>query len=275
MDGLIKHTFKVSQDVKKKLLCGEYKRTGGMILDPASGKIVYYLTEMVDGEYSGSDITLRIPGILNITLSSLTFSALKKNFDKFIRQDTNPLNNGETSGYLSKLEENVDSLGVGGNGASLHDQDVAEIVKGFEDCYAHYKELYCYNLGIADKRTEFKSFPVLKICIYTSLCVALLYFRSGKYHICGEWLEEAMDMVMTAMKKYPTVYSKHMSDVEHYVKIAALPPREYIKELMDIIMSPADKPKIKFPPMEVIYLWSCYEYLEGYRYEVQEISAGQ
>lgn len=274
MDGLIKCTFKVSQDVKNKLLSGEYKRAGGIIREPASGKIACYLTERADEQYSGPVVALRLPGILSVTLSALTFDALKIKYAEFIKKEAELLNNGELLECLSKMGESVAVLGAGEKGGGPGGGEVAEAVKGFEDCYVHFKELYFYNLGIADTRSDFKSFPVLKICMYTSLCLALLYFQLKKYHMCAEWLEEAMDLVMSAMKKYPTVFSKHITDVEHYVGIAALPPGEYIKELKDIIMSPAEKPKIKFPPMEVIYLWSCYEYFEGYIYEVNEVAAG-
>jgi len=271
LKGLSKISLQIDGNVKKKLLYGEYERSGGIIIDAASGSIVYRLTDKAkDDDDEGSAITLRVPGILGTTLESLTLETMREKFNEYIKVELGASFDPEQKTMLDRMGVVIDRLVHSGAKDTLagHDEASADFVRELEECYTYYKELFTYNLGIADKRTDFRSFPMLKICVFIAICIVIIYYYLEKYYICKEWLEEAKDLCFRAMKKYPTVFCKHISDVEHYENIAALPPGAYIKALKEIIMSPAGKPKIKFPPTEVIYLWSCYEFLEGYVYEI-------
>lgn len=275
MEGLSKISLVIDGTVKQKLLYGEYERFGGIITDIASGKIVYRLTDKAEDDYDGTAITLRVPGILGATLGSLSFVALREKFYEYIKVAYGDSFAAEQKNMLERLGSVVYRAGDHGSPGLTPDFEVASagLVQELEECFTYFKDLFAYNLGIVDKRTNFYSFPLLKICVFISVCVALIYYHLKKYNICREWLEEAMDLCVTAMKKYPTVFCKHLSDVEHYESISALPPKAYFGALKDIILSPAGQPKIKFPPAEVIYLWSCYEFLEGYVHEINEVMA--
>ncbi len=270
MKGLSKISLKIDGNVRQKLLYGEFERSGGIIIDAASGSIVYRLTDEAEDDDECSAITLRVPGILGTTLESLTFETLWGKFNEYIKVDLGASFDPEQITMLDRMGAVIDRIVHSGSPDSLagHDVALADFVKELEECYTYFKDLFTYNLGIADKRTDFYSFPMLKICVFVTVCIVIIYYNLEKYYICKEWLEKAKDLCIRAMKKYPTVFCKHISDVEYYENIAALPPRAYISALKEIIMSPAGKPKIKFPPTEVIYLWSCYEFLEGYVYEI-------
>jgi hypothetical protein len=252
------------------LLRGEYIRAGGIIIDSSTGNVAYRLMDEAGDDYEGDVITLRVPGIMGATLRSLTFENLRVKFNEYIKIEFGAFIDAEQKAMLDRLVIVVDRIGSSGNSDMIGEDGIALLgyAKELEECYAYFKELCSYNIEIMDKRTNFYSFPLLKICVFIAICMVLVYLHLKKYYQCKEWLEEAIDLCVTAMKKYPAVFCKHISDVEHYENIAALSPRAYIGALKEIIMSPAGKPKIKFPPAEVIYLWSCYEFLEGYVYEI-------
>lgn len=272
MEGLSKITFKIPGDVLNKLLYTSYERVGGIIRQPETGQIVFRLMEQAGENYSGSTLTVRVPEILATTLDTYHLADFKDKFGKYIVAGAKELNSGEAAGYLQKLENGVAlaaRLSPPQTGVT-EDSDMTGAGGLLLESFNYFKDLFHYNLGIIDKRTDLKSFPALKLAIFNSICLAKAHLIKEQYNQSCAWVEKAHDLAVTAMKKYPTIHCKHINDIEHYVSIAGLPAKEFIQELQEIITSPAGKPKIKFPPMEVIYLWNCVEYLEGYLVEVGE-----
>lgn len=270
MDGLIKVTFKIPGDVLDRLLYTSYERVGGIVRDPVTGKIVFLLRDQAEENYSGSALTVRVPEMLSATLDSYTFAEFAYKFNKCIVKDAKEIDSEDAVEYLQKLENGFTlvSRTLSSQTKVTADSDIARAGELLLESFNYFKDLFNYNLGIVDKRTDLKSFPVLKLCIFISVCLAKVFLTKKQYELSCSWVERAYDLSVTAMKKYPAIHCKHIKDVEHYVHIANLPAKEFIRELKEIIMSPAGKPKIKFPPMEVIYLWNCIEYIEGYQIEI-------
>jgi hypothetical protein len=265
--SLSKTIFAVPPQLRQKLFSGEYERLGGVIRDRSTGKIVYLLVDKLDEEKEGSSISVSTPDIMDSTLKYLTAGQVRKHLEH-IEKELDSRNIQIKPEDLALINEAIDYIHIKGITAQqLHDT-TGKIM----DLYSRYHGIFSKYLNDLDRPKDLQSFPFLKILILIAVAASKICTQSKGYTEAEEWIHKIYEDIIGSMKVYCLLNSKTNMDSAHYLEISKYPPREFIDELKVIITSPPDKPKFKFPPMEVIYLWNCLEYLDGYLLELENMA---
>jgi len=264
--SLSKAIFSVPAQLRHKLFSGEYERLGGVIRDKATGQITFLLIDRLEQEKEGQSISVSIPEIMESTLQYLTTGQLKKQLEA-IERELDSLNIQIKPEDLELLQEAIDLIHIKGvGGGQLHGT-----MGSLLDLYDRYHSIFTKYLNDLDRPRDLQSFPFLKILILIAVTAAKICIQSKGFVEAGKWIRKVYEDILSAMKTYCLLNSKTDADSSHYLQIAKYPPRQFIEELKDVITSPPDKPKYKFPPMEAIYLWNCLEYLDGYLLELENM----
>ncbi|MFZ5634318.1 MAG: hypothetical protein ACOY40_15875 [Bacillota bacterium] len=267
MISLSKTIFSVPPQIRQRLFSGEYKRTGGVIRNADSGNIAYLLVNRLDEEKVGSSISISIPEIMDSTLRYLTAGQMRKQLEHVERElDTQNIQIKPED--LSLINDTIDLIHM----KDISARQLRETTGKMLDLYNRYRDIFLKYLKDLDRLKDLQSFPFIKILLLIAVDTAKLCMQSKGYVEAGEWIRKVYGDIIEAMKAYCILNSRTDADHAHYMKISRYLPKEFISELKEVITSPPDKPKYKFPPMEVIYLWNCLEYLEGYLLELEHMA---
>lgn len=266
MISISKTIFAVPPQLRQKLFAGEYERLGGVIRQKGTGKVVYLLVDKLDAEKEGSSISVSMPEIMDSTLKYLTAGQVRKHLD-YIERELDSQNIRIKPEDLVSINDAIDLIHI----KDIAEQQLQETTGKMTELYNRYHGIFSKYLNDLDRPRELQSFPFIKILILIAVTTSKLCIQSKEYKLAGEWIRRVYGDIIKAMKMYCLLNSKTDADSAHYLKISKYPPEQFIAELKVIITSPPDKPKYKFPPMGVIYLWNCLEYLDGYLLELENI----
>lgn len=266
MISLSKTIFAVPPQLRQKLFSGEYERLGGVVKQKGTGKIAYLLVDKLDEEKEGSSISVSMPEIMDSNLKYLTAGQVRKHLDR-IERELDSQNIQIKPEDLALINDAIDLIHI----KDIPAQQLQETVNRMAELYNRYHGIFSKYLNDLDRPKELQSFPFIKILILIAVTTSKISIQSKAYMVSGEWIRRVHADIIKAMKIYCLLNSKTDADSAHYQKISKYPPGEFINELKEIITSPPEKPKYKFPPMEVIYLWNCLEYLDGYLLELENI----
>ncbi|MCL6611540.1 MAG: hypothetical protein K6T66_08380 [Peptococcaceae bacterium] len=267
MISLSKTIFAVPPHLRRKLFSGEYERLGGVIREKSSGKIVYLLVDKLDEEKEGSSISVSMPEIMDSSIKYLTAGQIRRHLE-YIEKELDTQNIQIKPEDLDLINEAIDMTHIKGISARQLDEIKGKML----GLYDRYHGIFSKYLNDLDRPGELQSFPFLKIPVLIAVTASRIWIQSKEFTGAREWISKVYDDILQAMKVYCVLNSKTDPDRSHYQKISRYPAGEFISELKEIITSPPDKPKYKFPPMEVIYLWNCLEYLDGYLLELEDMS---
>lgn len=266
MIGLSKTIFAVPPQLRQKLFSGEYERLGGVIRQKGTAKIVYLLVDKLDEEKDGSSISVSMPEIIDSTLKYLTAGQVRRHLDH-IERELDSQNIQIKPEDLALINDTIDLIHI----KDIAAQQLQETTGKMTELYSRYHGIFSKYLNDLDRPRELQSFPFIKILILTAVTASKLCNQSKEYTGAVEWIRRVYGDIIQAMKTYCLLNSKTDADSAHYLKISKYLPGQFIAELKEIITSPPEKPKYKFPPMEVIYLWNCLEYLDGYLLELENV----
>lgn len=266
MISLNKAVFSVPPQIRQKLFSCEYQRVGGIIKNVASGSVTYLLVDRLDTDKESSSISVSMPDIMDSTLRYLTAVQMRKQLEQ-IERELDSWNIRIKPEDLSLINETIDHVRMKDTSAL----QLQEITDKMLALYLRYREIFLKYLKDLDRPNDLQSFPFLKLLLLIATHSAKLCMQSSGYAKAGHWIKRVYDDTIEAMKVYCLLNSKTETDQAHYRKISGYQPREFISELQEVITSPPEKPKYKFPPMEVVYLWNCLEYLEGYLLELAPV----
>ncbi|MFZ5651945.1 MAG: hypothetical protein ACOY4I_14000 [Bacillota bacterium] len=264
MLSLNKTIFAVPPQIRQKLFSGEYVRVGGVIKEKASDKTAYLLVDRLSEEREGSSMSVSIPEIMDSTLKYLTSGQIRKQLEH-LERELDSQNIQIKPEDLSIITGAIDSIHMRG----LTAEELGRATEGLSRLYTRYHDIFSKYLKDLDRPKDLQSFPFVKILILIAVTASKLCMQSDCLGDCKSWIRMVSDDITEAMKVYCLLNSKTDKDLAHFTRIAKYPASEFFYELKEIIASPATKPKYKFPPMEVIYLWNCAEYLEGYMLELE------
>lgn len=265
--SLSKTIFSVPPQIRRRLFAGECERLGGVIRNVDSGNIAYLLVDKLDKEKDGSSISISMPEIMDSTLKYLTSGQMRKQWEHVERElDTQNIQIKPED--LSLINDAIDLIHI----KDISAQQLRETTGKMLELYNRYREIFFKYLKDLDRPKDLQSFPFIKILVLIAVDAAKLCMQSKDHAEAGEWVRMVYNDIIDAMKAYCVLNSRTDADHAHYTKISGYLPKEFISELKEVITSPPDKPKYKFPPMEVIYLWNCLEYLEGYLLELAQLA---
>lgn len=267
MISLGKTIFSVPPQLRQKLLSGEYERQGGVIREKNTEKMVYLLVDRLDEEKEGASISVSIPEIMESSLKYLTSGQVRKHLE-LIERALDAQNIRIKPEDLALINEAIDLIHIKG----VPPEQLHETTGRMMDLYNRYHSIFSKYLKDLDRPRDLQSFPFIKILLVLSVTASKICMQSGGVLEAAEWIHRVYEDTIAAMKVYCLLNSKTDADSIHYQSIARNSARDFLNEIKEIITSPPDRPKYKFPPMEVIYLWNCLEYLEGYLLELESIA---
>lgn len=263
MAGLNKAIFAVPPQIRRKIFSGEYVRLGGVIREKMSGRIICLLVDRLSEEREGSSMSLSIPEIMDSTLKYLTSGQARKQLEH-LERELDSQNIKLKPEDLQIITETIDSIHI-----RIHTpEELDRVNESMSRLYTRYHEIFSKYANDLDRPKDLQSFPFAKILILKAVTASKVFLLSGRLAEAKKWILRVYDDIIEAMKVYCLLNSRNDKDLAHFTLIAKYPAPEFLSELKEIIASPATKPKYKFPPMEVIYLWNCAEYLEGYMLEL-------
>lgn len=257
-----KESYLLPEDILEKIMDRECQRLGGIIRDKA-GKIVFKLTDKASpDEYCV--LTIRKPSFMECTLGATTYEVLKNTVKKYPGNFFLPMKDLEDKRAsiikaLALLQE---------SGVVKPFGEVLQALKILEEGNKYFLEQFDEQVTKYDSIYFIQSFPTLFLVMVTGIALTRAYLLEKNYTVSLEWLNKICGCVLDAMKKYCLLVSEKTVDHEHYRELVTMPADRFKEGLKDVFLSPAGQPKIKFPPMEVVYLWNCSEFLEGYLLEV-------
>lgn len=264
MSSLSKTIFNMPPQIRQKLFSGEYERVGGIIREKSTGEITYLLVDKLDEEKEGFSISISKPEILESTLQHLTAEQIRKNI-KLVEKELDAQNIQIKPDDLTKIENTVNIILLKSN---IIEQ--AQQINGMMlELYSKYHHIFKKYQRDLDRPKNLQSFPFIKILILIAVSTSKIWMQLKDFKESEEWVLRVYKDIIESMKIYCLLNGKSDMDSAHYLAISKLQAPEFINELKEIISSPPDKPKYKFPPIEVIYLWNCVEYLEGYLIELK------
>ncbi|HBV95897.1 MAG: hypothetical protein JL50_04570 [Peptococcaceae bacterium BICA1-7] len=266
MVSLKKLIFAVPPPIRQRLFAGECERTGGVIREKYSGKIVYLLAEELSEEKRISSVSVTIPEILGSTLKYLSTDRVKGQIE-LLEKELDANNTQINPGDLSIINSAAGLISMNLPGT----EELRSLTENMSRLYDRYQDISAKYLRDLDKPRDYQSFPFIKITILSSAVAARLCMQSGDRAGADEWVSRAYSDVVKAIKWYCLINSTTDKDKDHFTRISGYPAAEFFEELKEVLASPATKPKYRFPPMEAVYLWSCAEYLRGYQLELESI----
>ncbi|MFZ5597882.1 MAG: hypothetical protein ACOY31_12825 [Bacillota bacterium] len=264
MINLTKTIFAVPPQVRQKLLNGEYERVGGVIREKLSGNVVFHLVDKLEEEKDGASISVSMPEIMDSTLRYLTAGQIKKHLE-LLENELDALNIQIKPDDRELIVNAIDHIHLD----SIPAAELQSVTGSMYRLYARYQEIFSKYLKDLDRPKSLHSFPFLKILILITVITSKICIQSRGFNEAAEWVRKTYENIIDAMKSYCLLNSKTDKDLAHFSRIAKLPSSDFLDELKEVLAGPATKPKYKFPPMEVIYLWNCSEYLEGYLLELE------
>ncbi|MFZ5645394.1 MAG: hypothetical protein ACOY46_17635 [Bacillota bacterium] len=266
MITLNKTIFAMPPQIRQKMFSGEYERVGGIIKEKSSGKIIYLLVDKLSEEKDHNSVSVSVPEILNSTLKFLTAGQVRT-YIEILNRDLDAQNIQIKPEDLSIIIESTELINMSG----LSQEDLERVSENMIKVYTRYRDIFTKYLKDLDRPKDIQSFPFIKITLLVAVIAAKLCKQSNNIPKALEWVRMTYTVIVDAIKAYCLINSKTEKDLDHFTAISRYPASEFFKELREVLASPANKPKYKFPPMEAIYLWNCAEYLEGYQLELESM----